>query len=73
MFEIEKNVPAPERSERAHGYNFSEMKVGDSVFFPDSSYENNRPLWAAKKYFVRNKKKITSRKENGGIRIWRIE
>lgn len=72
MFKIEKNIPPPPSKNKTDSYNFSDMAVGDSIFIPEASYDSNRAFWAAQKYFLRNKKKITSKKENGGIRIWRI-
>ena len=73
MFKIEKDIPLPQRRIRKEAYNFSAMLVGDSIFIPDGPYGKNKAFWAAQKHFSRNGKKITSKKENDGIRIWRIE
>lgn len=73
MFKIEKDIPLPTLRNRKETYNFSAMLIGDSIFIPDGSYGKNKAFWAAQKHFSRNGKKITSKKENDGIRIWRIE
>jgi hypothetical protein len=72
MFAIEKNIPPPDARTRTSEYNFHELQVGDSIYIP-GSYDANRAFWAAQKYFSRNSKKITSKKEGDGIRIWRIK
>jgi hypothetical protein len=73
MFAIEKNIPPPDARTRTSEYNFHELQVGDSIYIPGASYDANRAFWAAQKYFSRNSKKITSKKEGDGIRIWRIK
>lgn len=66
---IDKNIPAP----TARGkYNFSSLCVGDSIFFEGLGHDSN-PVAAAKRFARRNGKKITVRKVQGGIRVWRIE
>lgn len=70
MTNIDKNIPAP--ISRYAKYPFSKMEVGDSVFFAGEGHGSNC-VHAAKRYFKRSNKKMTSRKEDGGIRIWRLE
>jgi hypothetical protein len=69
-FVIEKGVPVA-----AHGnaiYPFGEMEVGDSFILPNgagnaSSFRRSAALWAA-----RNNAKVTIRKVDGGLRVWRL-
>jgi hypothetical protein len=66
---IDKNVKI--ESQNRNNYPFSKMDIGDSIFFEGSGYRG-RPHEAAKKYFERNGGKISCRKSNQGIRIWRV-
>lgn len=72
---IEKNIPMP--SDRPYSqdrypskYPFKVMEVGDSVVFPDQN-GNGKAATAAKVYGHRSGKHFTSRKVDGGVRIWR--
>ena len=71
MFEIRKGVPLPVQRTN-NSYNFSALEVGDSIFIPDAVYSSSKPFWAAQKYSSRAGKKIVSKKEGSGIRIWRV-
>lgn len=65
-YKIDKNIPMP-----THGnerYPFAQMKVGDSFFIKSKDYRDSRTLYTGAR---RHKIKITCRKENGGIRVWR--
>lgn len=75
MFVIEQGIPMPERRTMQVGNTIGmrKMQVGDSMFLPGGSYAANRAFWAAKKYFARDNKKLVSKKDGDGIRIWRIE
>ena len=72
MLEIEKDVPLPSKGKdgRATKYRFAEMQVGDSLFDPKGGkgLRNAACQWARK-----NGVKFTSRKMDGGVRVWRIE
>ena len=70
---IEKGVPIPDTgSGRPRIYPWAGMKKGDSFFVPTNgrSHELTRTIViaAARAHF-----KVTTRKENDGIRVWRIE
>lgn len=72
--EIEKGIPIPTSSRgRREGksiFPFSEMAIGDSVFH--GLYSSGQS--AASKYAKLNPGwNYTTRKENGGVRIWRIK
>ena len=77
--EIEQGIPLPSlrvhkgRGKHLSKYPFGEMSVGDSVFFPGQ--ENGGPAdTASKKLALRLKytRRFSSKKENGGLRIWRV-
>jgi hypothetical protein len=66
---IDKNVKI--ESPNRNKYPFGEMEIGDSIFFDSGDYRTKEHE-AAKKYFQRKGGKISCRKFNGGLRIWRI-
>ena len=68
MFEIEKDGPAmPEN--RYTKYPWGGMDVGDSFFIPGGGRRAQINVTAA----ARNTEfKVATRKENGGIRVWRV-
>lgn len=67
---IESNIPAPSPLIR-HRWPFAIMEVGQSIFV-DGEIDGKRAATAAKVYGLRNGKKFTVRKSDGGHRIWRI-
>lgn len=69
MLIIEKDIPIPEIDWNREITD--KMQIGDSVFLPGGGRKENRILWATKKRFDTQGKKIITRQENGGIRIWR--
>jgi len=75
---IEKGIPLPKIG-KVSKYPFAEMKIGDSVFFPDVvGGSKSKPATAAKVYAHRVSKskgkiKFAARAENGGVRIWRVD
>ncbi len=77
MPSVEKGVPFDvERFEGLGGrksvYPFMEMAVGDSVFYEDKS-QGMVAYESAKKYQKRaGDRKFSSRRQDGGVRIWRI-
>jgi hypothetical protein len=73
MFEIEKNIPAPNGTGKAGArpkYPFAQMDVGDSFFVPGmkSSALSNATQWHASK----TGKKFTCTAEADGARCWRV-
>lgn len=67
---IEKNVPIRERR-AAVAIPYDVMEVGDSIFVTGASLQNvcNRNWrWGKKLGFV-----FVARKENEGIRVWRMK
>jgi len=75
-FTVESNVPLPPPSgnDRKGGtgrpatkYPFGEMKVGDSFV----TIEGDKARTAAAQYGKTNGMRFITRKERGGIRIWR--
>lgn len=76
MITIDATVPIPEfamqRSSGIRKYPFQKMEVGDSIFFENMTHDSNA-IHAAKRYFSRNNKKMIARKQDNGIRIWRVE
>lgn len=64
--EIQSNIPVPIRKQGTQ-WPFAQMNVGDS-FLANQSARVASFVWA-KKYNV----KFASKRENGGVRIWRIE
>ncbi len=72
MFDLEKNLPAPEYTGRGARpkYPFSKMEVGDSFFAPGmtSNGLSNATQWHAKK----TGKKFTCATEADGARCWRV-
>ncbi len=76
---IEKNVHIPAVHSK-HKYPWESMEVNDSVFFKaekgDSLYNLKRKVGPAARYYgdVTGKKfKTLLMREDGGIRVWRIE
>lgn len=73
--EIEKTVPTP-KTNGGRGaprkYPFAEMEVGDSVFF-EGERTGGKPYIAAQTIGRQKGRKFSGRKEEGGLRIWRIK
>lgn len=74
---IENNVPMPSASNgagRPPKYPFKKMEVGDSVFFDNEPMgSQSNPSMLSKQHGAKYGKRFTSRKEAGGVRIWRLE
>lgn len=64
---IEKNIPIPVFRKK---YNFSEMQIGDSVYFEGASMA---PVNAAHAYGEYHNKKFVTKTEGTGRRVWRAE
>jgi hypothetical protein len=78
-FKVEKNVKQPITNNK-HEFPLSSMSVGDSFYIPKSEYSketsmrvcvNNR----AYHYNIKNGKdiKLSIRKDEGGLRVWRVK
>ena len=71
MVKIEKGVPAPEERKQRKRYPFHQMDVGDSVLISHGDAMSARV--SARYHGTRYSKKFTSKKEDDGVRIWRVE
>jgi hypothetical protein len=67
---IDKGIPMPKRNTRNSRYPWKELEVGDSFFIPGSSNGYSTVTYANKVYAP---KRFACRKDNAGVRIWRIE
>jgi len=72
---IEKGVPAPIRGAkwRAAKYPLAGMEVGDSFFMTGDMHACSRAMETARKYGVRNGRRYISERQDGGVRVWRVE
>lgn len=71
--EVDKGVQIPKSSGGNSKYPWPEMSVGDSVFFEVDFFTGvTKQQVAAHKYGSYHGKKFMSRKQPGGVRIWRI-
>ena len=71
-YKIDTDIPIPSMG-RPNQYPFAEMKVGDSFFIEGrtSSYASTAARnWASKH---EPSWRFTSRQQDGGVRVWRIE
>lgn len=74
MIKVEKKIKVPKK----HGggpkgkYPWNELKVGDSFFIPNSVSSPYSSLYSYNTNKAKIPIKITTRKENGGLRVWRI-
>ena len=69
MIKVDKGIEIPQPTGRQKRYPFRLMAVGDS-FFSDSKAS---PMPLASKFGKKHGVKFTSRRVDGGWRIWRIE
>lgn len=73
-FKIDKSVPMPGISGitgRPEKYPFSQMEVGDSVFF-DGVKVGGKEYVASQMSGRKNGWKFSGRSIDGGLRIWRV-
>ena len=66
MIKIDKNIPIP-NSRRIPKYPWKGMAVGDSFLI------EGKTKFCQHKMAKRHGMVITVRKENGGIRVWRVK
>jgi hypothetical protein len=72
---IERGVQLPDAASGKYGrrWPYAELKVGDSFFVPDGDcYQAGMPP-AMTYWKTKLQRKFTSRKVDGGVRIWRTE
>lgn len=77
-YAIEKGVPLPPRPFGRKLYPFPEMKVKESFFVPIEKNEDavarSRSMSALAQYWKRKlKAQFSVRREEGGIRVWRVQ
>lgn len=74
MYEIQENVEKPEVNRgRPRVYPFAEMNVGDSFLAEGDSTSGCKAYLAAKSFERERELKFEGRKEEGGVRIFRVE
>jgi hypothetical protein len=67
---IETDIPVP-ASTRSRKYPFLDMQVGESIWFDEKV--NGKAYRSSLSTGTRHNLKFVTRKEDGGIRIWRAE
>ena len=72
-FTIDRGVPMPPVRGNKIIYPFDDMEVGDSFFVPNVEHGDITPQIAYRRRTRGWARKFTTRKENGGIRVWRTE
>lgn len=79
MVRIEKGVPIPNKCANSGNkkYPYESMQVGDSFMIAlkkdDYSYTQNQARASAKSASERTGHKYTTRRVEGGVRVWRVE
>lgn len=69
---IETGIPMPKaKHQNNQAYPFADMQIGQSVFFPGEDHDD-RAASAARKWGQRHDAKFACRRQDGGMRIWRI-
>ena len=78
-YKVDKNVPL-ERKKKVHTrFPFDKMKVGDSFYIPKKDQLQSAAVasvYAAANSYNKTfstRIKISTRKDDGGLRVWRIE
>jgi len=77
-YKIEKGVPMERKRNNVVRFPFDKMKIGDSFFVPEKDqapfYVQASVYSAANSYnrFHGTKLRMSTRKEKGGVRVWRI-
>jgi len=69
--EIEKGVPQPDA--KTGKYPFRQMEVGDSFFAPLGSSDPNPFNTYATAKRIKDGRKYSVRRVDGGIRVWRVK
>jgi hypothetical protein len=71
---IDKGMPIPPPPHKK--YPFDLMEVGDSFFVPageDIERTHNNLRCSALAFGLRRQQRFTTRREDGGVRVWRTE
>jgi hypothetical protein len=72
-YKIDKGIPLPKSPIQGSKYPFREMEIDDSVFFEDQ-YHSITSIRSAITYARKSTGwEFTTRKQKGGIRVWRIK
>jgi len=72
MYKIEKGIALPQgKAKKQTIYPFAQMEVGDSFFVEGKTIANVSS--SAVHHALKSEKKFSVRKENGGVRCWRIK
>jgi len=73
MYKIDKNIPIPKSKTKRTQYPWREMAIGDSIFVSDEEAPPSGAYTTPSYFALRNPEyKFTTRKVDGGYRIWRI-
>lgn len=77
MYQIESNIPVPDKGRGGAGrhpkYPFARLSVGDSFFAAGTTaQEKTRVESAARSFGVDNGVKFTTQRSPDGVRVWRI-
>jgi hypothetical protein len=71
---IERNVPPPPTAATLQEYPFTEMNVGDSFWVEDPNGRVQARIQAKLCYYKRTSgTNWTTRRIDGGVRVWRIK
>lgn len=75
MTVIESNIPMPAsyKNGRPASYPFRDMQVGQSIYIPATDVF---PRHAAKRAYAAGRRagmKFVCRRDEGGVRVWRVE
>jgi hypothetical protein len=66
--QIDKGIPLPTGGKSGvRRWPFDQMEIGDSFFSTDLALQSAAHSWAAL-----HRKKIITRKVDGGVRVWRV-
>ena len=70
---IENNHPLPtSRTSESHIETIKKMKIGDSIFFDETSSVAECNFYNSAKVYAQGKDiSFTGRKEENGVRVWR--
>lgn len=70
MLKVDKGIPAPERVSYGSLASFlRKMQIGDSVFIPHATTSSARSAAV----YALGSGNYTTRKEHGGVRVWRTK
>ena len=77
MFKVESGIELPAKPKGGHGakYPFAKMEPGQSFLLPTDSVNNvsNSAAKAASYWGSKLGRKFTTRRVEGGVRVWRVQ